>query len=329
MPTTLGVTSSEDSGLLAPEVIDTRTVPPHRSFELLHDAYWPDSLAVVPTPSVGTSLDLKMIRWKLENAVFADTDSFDHLGKVLEDKPDDAIFMARYIRGSIRIWFDGRDYLARKGDIFFAMSASGMVFETKDLVSFVAMFPLDLLGIDRSLVSTPKLIPAGSLENRLLSSAMEIWQNELRSLQRADASVLEAGMLGLVRSVLEYGADAARQNAEAEAARGHAIRRFLEAELARPDLGVDLISRTFDISRATIYRTFEDDGGVAGFVTRRRLHIALHALAGGPPHRGRIQEVARSVGFTDPFHFSKAFRKHFGFSPSDVLPLAEIAGSGD
>ena len=326
----LGVTGSADSDLLAPEVFDSRTVPQHLFLELYNREYSSDSLVAVPAPSaVSKSLDLKMTRWTLENATFAHTDSFDQLGRVLDDRADQSVFVTKYLGGSTRTWFDGREYLTRKGDIAVAMSARGTIFETKDLVTFAAVFPVDLLGIDRGLVSAPKMIPAGSLENRILSSAMEVWQNELKGLRRADAGLLEASVLGLVRGVLQYGADAVKQNGDAEKARSHAIRKFLEAEWARPDLGVDLICSTFNTSRATIYRDFEENGGIAGFVTRRRLQIALNELASGLPHRGRIQEVASKVGFTDPAHFSKAFRRHFGFSPSDVLSLAEISGYGD
>ena len=157
---------------------------------------------------------------------------------------------------------------------------------------------------------------------------METWCGELRGMRLAEAGLLEASAIGLVKSMLQHGADAATRNTDAAQARGEAIRRFIEAELARPDLGVDLICRTFNISRTTSYRDFEEDGGIAGFVRRRRLQIALNELASGPPNRGRIQEVAEGVGFTDPFHFSKAFRTHFGFSPSDVLPLAGNSQGG-
>ena len=329
MPEDLGVTGSADSDLLAPEVFDSRTVPQHLFLELYNREYSSDSLVAVPAPSAGKSLDLKMTRWTLESATFSHMDCFDQLGRVLDDRADQSIFITKYLRGSTRTWFDGREYLTRKGDIAVAMSAKGTVFDTKDLVTFAAIFPLDLLGIDRRLVSAPKVIPAESLENRILSSAMEIWQNELKGLRRADAGLLEASVLGLLRGVLQYGAEAVKQNGDAEKARSHAIREFLEAEWDRPDLGVDLICSTFNTSRTTIYREFEENGGIAGFVTRRRLQIALNALASGPPHRGRIQEVASKVGFTDPAHFSKAFRRHFGFSPSDVFPLAEISGYGD
>ena len=329
MPEDLGVTGSADSDLLAPEVFDSRAVPQHLFLELYNREYSSDSLVAVPAPSAGKSLDLMMTRWTLENTAFAHTDNFDQLGRVLDDRADQSIFITRYLRGSTRSWFDGREYLTRKGDIAIAMSARGTIFETKDLVTFAVILPVDLLGIDRGLVSAPKMIPAGSLENRILSGAIELWQNELQGLRRADAGLLEASVLGLIRSVLLYGADAVQRNVDAAQARGHAIRRFLEAEWARPDLGVELISRTFNISRATIYRSFEEDGGIAGFVTRHRLQSALGKLASGPPHRGRIQEVASTVGFTDASQFSKAFRRHFGFSPSDVLPLAEISGYSD
>ena len=31
-----------------------------------------------------------------------------------------------------------------------------------------------------------------------------------------------------------------------------------------------------------------------------------------------VAQAADSLGFCDPFHFSKAFKKQFGFNPSEV-----------
>ena len=314
--------------VLAPDVFDTRTVPPDRFLELLNDAYSSDRFAVTPNASINKPMELKRVRWILKNVVISHTYSRHHLGKIHHKGPGEFVYIIKYISGVARAWFDGPDYLAREGDIIIALSVNGTVFKVRDLMSLAVTLPLDVLGIDRTLLAIPKLIPAGSLENRILSSAMETWCGELPGMRRMEAGLLEASAIGLVESLLQHGADAATRNTDAARARGEAVRRFIEAELARPDLGVDLISRTFNISRTTIYRDFEEDGGIAGFVRRRRLQIALNALASGPPNRGRIQKVAQDVGFTDPFHFSKAFRTHFGFSPSDVLSLAEISENG-
>jgi AraC-like DNA-binding protein len=43
-----------------------------------------------------------------------------------------------------------------------------------------------------------------------------------------------------------------------------------------------------------------------------RIHEAKRFLARGL----QVQEVSRALGFVDPFHFSKVFKRHLGFSPS-------------
>jgi AraC-like DNA-binding protein len=31
-----------------------------------------------------------------------------------------------------------------------------------------------------------------------------------------------------------------------------------------------------------------------------------------------VKNVARELGYSDPFHFSRAFKRHFGFAPTQI-----------
>ncbi|MEI6175735.1 MAG: AraC family transcriptional regulator [Verrucomicrobiota bacterium] len=81
--------------------------------------------------------------------------------------------------------------------------------------------------------------------------------------------------------------------------------------------------------------TFEDMAMASG-MSPTTLRAACHKVLGKTPARIRNQlklchayehlrrgdlnvaEVAESLGFCDPFHFSKAFKKEFGYSPSAI-----------
>ncbi|MCW4115490.1 helix-turn-helix domain-containing protein [Aurantimonas sp. MSK8Z-1] len=108
----------------------------------------------------------------------------------------------------------------------------------------------------------------------------------------------------------------------AEPLRGAALlraRRYIERNLALPSLDPEMVATAIGLSKATLFRLFQPLGGVATYIQRRRLARAHEALAGATRDRPRIAEVAYAVGFSDPAHFSRAFRTLYGMTPRDVL----------
>ncbi|MBV7515691.1 helix-turn-helix domain-containing protein [Pseudomonas sp. PDM25] len=97
------------------------------------------------------------------------------------------------------------------------------------------------------------------------------------------------------------------------------IFRHIDAHLVQPDLGVESILTRFGISRATLYRAFENDGGVVTVIRERRLNAARDLLARSDGQL--ISQVAFRFGFASQSQFFKAFRHQFGFSPSDAIAI--------
>ena len=100
---------------------------------------------------------------------------------------------------------------------------------------------------------------------------------------------------------------------------------FVDQRCADPEFKASELLASFRTSRATLGRLFEDEGGAATYIINRRLDHALHALTTKPARRGRITKVSEDVGFLDYGHFRRAFRRRFGFAPSDALALAPKA----
>ncbi|MGZ2746357.1 helix-turn-helix domain-containing protein [Burkholderia stagnalis] len=93
---------------------------------------------------------------------------------------------------------------------------------------------------------------------------------------------------------------------------------FIDANLTRPELNPDLLMRRFRISRAHLYRTFADDGGVSRVIRNKRLDAAYLALRHPRGRERSIAEIAAECGFTSNAQFLRAFRTHFGVTPSDA-----------
>lgn len=93
-------------------------------------------------------------------------------------------------------------------------------------------------------------------------------------------------------------------------------RQFIQKNLYNPKLGPEMLMRELAISRTRLYRLFEPAGGVNRYIQHRRLLDAHSALA-DPNEQRRILEIAEQRGF-DGAEFSRAFKREFGYSPSDV-----------
>jgi AraC-like DNA-binding protein len=94
-------------------------------------------------------------------------------------------------------------------------------------------------------------------------------------------------------------------------------RRLLQRKLFDADFRIDGVARELGVSRTRLYRLFEPYGGVAHYLQRRRL-IDAHAVLADPCDQRRIVDIAEQRCFTDGAEFSRAFRREFGYTPSDV-----------
>lgn len=96
---------------------------------------------------------------------------------------------------------------------------------------------------------------------------------------------------------------------------GHAL-RLLHAEPAAPWTVGSLAGR-IGVSRSTLAKRFADLVGEPPltYLTRRRMALAADLLAEREDRT--IAEVARTVGYSDAFGFSAAFKRVRGANPSD------------
>lgn len=102
--------------------------------------------------------------------------------------------------------------------------------------------------------------------------------------------------------------------------------RFIIRNLGAPDLGVGRICAALRVSRSHLYRAFEPQGGVASHIQARRLSSIRAALL-DPTDRRRISKLAYEHGFASAAHFSRAFRRHFGLTPSDARERARTGAT--
>jgi len=94
-------------------------------------------------------------------------------------------------------------------------------------------------------------------------------------------------------------------------------RAVVRQNMAAPDFGPERLARLLAMSRSKLYRLFESSGGVAHFINRERLHEAHYRLSSHYETLS-IHAIGSEVGFVDHSTFSRAFRREFGYSPTEA-----------
>ena len=150
----------------------------------------------------------------------------------------------------------------------------------------------------------------------------------LPEMTQADLPQIEAAIAGLLAGCrVPPSRETAGARRQAEDARRERALAVIDAHLASPELGPDLTCKLTGMSRSHLYRCFEPFGGIARTIQMRRLQRAHDVLeqSGSTAEIGRTGEA---VGFTDPSTFSRAFRRAFGYAPSELL-ARRAAGQQD
>lgn len=98
------------------------------------------------------------------------------------------------------------------------------------------------------------------------------------------------------------------------------IKRYINYNYMLP-LSVEGLAKSYGFERSYLFRIFKARYGVGikEYIIRVRMRCARQFLEEGCT----VSECAHLVGYEDEFNFSKAFKKHYGISPSDVKHQAD------
>lgn len=95
------------------------------------------------------------------------------------------------------------------------------------------------------------------------------------------------------------------------------VLNHIRKQLDNSQFGIEQLAQTMKISRVQLFKKVKSLTGMppADLLRTIRLEKAMRLLESG---MGNVSEVAYQVGFDNPNYFSKAFKKHFGKTPSEV-----------
>ncbi len=125
---------------------------------------------------------------------------------------------------------------------------------------------------------------------------------------------LLAVALGATRDAAEIG-----YGRGVRAARLHAARTFVRHQIGRHSLSARSVAAHLGVTPRYVHMLFEtEDTSLTKFIIDQRLARA-HRMLLDPQRRQRtISAIAFEAGFSDLSHFNRAFRRHFGKTPSQA-----------
>lgn len=93
------------------------------------------------------------------------------------------------------------------------------------------------------------------------------------------------------------------------------VKRYIRANLHSKELSRESLLGMFPVSRPTLYRMFENDGGLVSYIRNSRLREAADALIRSPEMS--VAEIGHRLDFGSPSNFARAFRRTYGLAPKD------------
>lgn len=290
-------------------------------FAVWHDSFAP-MLELTQTGNIEAGFQGRQKIWDLGNLVFAEisTDElgFSSLPGHVRREPLDHWTVTLLKSGRIRTDYARRTFTAGPGEVqihSLGRSFSGDVSKSEILMLFV---PRDFSHESAVALSAAELSKLGTGMGHLFSDYLVGMASRLPMLTQAELPDLVSATNAMILACVSPSAD----NVEAADEPITTVllekaRQLVQKRLFDPDLASETVRRELGISRTRLYNLFEPFGGVMHYIQHRRL-LGAHSSLTDPNDQRLILEIAEKHGFSDGAEFSRAFKRAFGYSPSDA-----------
>lgn len=235
------------------------------------------------------------------------------------------IAVQRIVSGYTAMEFELKTFVHRPGYITITDHLNEYRGSHHMAIGEVVYIPRHLLGLPEQSPIGPIMIPTDSVHGELLAKELQRFFETAEGAETGASFDVDT-FLHTTSSVIGFHRHPTSERAGWWRARNDLIRKYIESHLGDQTLLPAQICNLFNLSRATLYRMFETDGGVRRFIQDRRLHSAVWDLAEGGIRRGRLTQVSEKWGFSSNANFNRAVKVAFGMPPGSLLhPLSFIA----
>src|ERR1700754_131738 len=155
---------------------------------------------------------------------------------------------------------------------------------------------------------------------RLLREHLRLLRRDLATMDDMDAeSALRSGTELIVASFGKMAQVGQTARAAARTAMLPQVKRHIHANIHSRDLVPERILEGFPLTRPTLYRMFEPEGGLHAYIRNCRLREAARRLSGVPAMP--VSRIAEALGFSHASDFTRAFHRAYGMAPQAFRAL--------
>jgi AraC-like DNA-binding protein len=192
--------------------------------------------------------------------------------------------------------------------------------ERQELLDAVDPKAADMSGVPFRFTHAPASSRAAVLQRCLLTLART--KATPLELEETALDLAEAAMQAAVGQTPSVSPAARERTVSSRRAAIEAVKLILMRNVATPPRLREL-ARRVGYAPFHLVRTFRAQEGVPirRYLTRLRLHLALEQLAEGGKD---LTGLALDLGYADHSHFTNAFRREFGMSPSRFRAIANV-----
>jgi len=161
--------------------------------------------------------------------------------------------------------------------------------------------------------------------NGLLSQFVASLSQRLDNLDAAVAQRLEANVLDLLVTALQFGGERRSTTQEASSAHLFSARNFIRLHLADPELNPDRIARAEGISTRYLHMLFKQVGeSVSRHIQLQRLEACRQYLERPDLNSLSVSDIAFRWGFNDSSHFNRLFKAEYGITPRSYRQQSQL-----
>jgi AraC-like DNA-binding protein len=255
--------------------------------------------------------------------------SLAYQGQDFERRPSDLARLANDyftltwpVAGAVRTVVSGAEHRIEPGSLYLFNHAIPYSTAPEGLYHTVGVaFPCAALYGRRPDIAPFHALPLheGSPSGALLLSFVEHFAQGFERWDEREFAELGERLVDLVALLMP--GDPAATSGESSVRIAHRERalRYIRSHLGDAELGPAAVARAGGISLSYLHQLFRSFGmGVEACITAERLEQCRRLLADPRCRHLSISTIAYRTGFSHPAHFSRAFRRHFGVTPSDV-----------
>ncbi len=303
---------------IEPVRYSTAGIDPAERHETWSDRGWPSVAALFDSTPIGP------FSTSAEN-VYLDGIAVSYstgTARVLERTPEriaadriDILGVGVLLEGEMQGVARLREFEARSGEILLFDIAQPITMTMSIARSIQLAIPRALAEAELGPVADLHGLVIGREQATLLYAHLVKLSEALQSISEEDAPRIARTLLDLLVVAVHASEHADRDAPRLMVGMAARARSEIRANLESASLNVASLCRRLKISRSTLHRLFESEGGVQTYIRTSRLDAAKIALLDST-NEERIGAIAERLGFSDAAHFSRLFRARFGETPS-------------